>query len=121
MHAIALNVADLPVVATKLGTTRIGGVEVIERPMVLEVLRPAGDHQVLCHCDASLWVTHLYWSTYRNRDLSHCAWSASKAAGLSTKQQVLVENSAAISPLCRAKVERSLGRLATKASAHKIV
>src|SRR5215471_3950736 len=121
MHAISLNVADLPVVATKLGTTRIGGVKVIERPMVLEVLRTAGDHQVLCHCDASLWVTHLYWSTYRNRDLRHRAWSASKAAGLSTKRQFLVENSERPRRCVARKSSAPSGRLATKASAHKIV
>ena len=32
MQAIALNVTHLPVVVTKLGTMRICGVEIIERP-----------------------------------------------------------------------------------------
>lgn len=35
MHAIALNVADLLVVATKLGTRRMRGVEIVERPLEL--------------------------------------------------------------------------------------
>jgi hypothetical protein len=49
MHAIALNVTHLPVVVTKLGTMRICGVEIIERPMVLESLRMTDDCQLFCH------------------------------------------------------------------------
>jgi hypothetical protein len=55
MHAIALNVADLRAVATRLGTLHIRSVKISERPKALELLRMADDHQLLSHCNSSLF------------------------------------------------------------------